>query len=317
MISLVVVIVMISHAFAVSDFYVCGGYSGTASLATVLSYHVSSNTWSTLPSLKEAVWGGKASILNNRIYVSGNWDGVANNAKVESLRLAPGKTWKWAESMKHVRADHFQVTCDDRIFVAGGYDAAGGSLTAERSSKDAEDWKNINSMIYSRAFAGAAVIDDIIYIFGGSRWIVEYTEFEILSSCEKYDPETKAWSSIASMPAARYEALAMVNEAQTDVYVVGGHDGDDQLATTVFKYNVASNTWSTVSVLTNNSALRRAFFGGFIHSGSIYVFGGENGPTYEEFNAISTSNSVNIATGTITTLASVPYIVSQSASAFV
>jgi len=320
---LVVVLAVVQLTSAVSTFYAAGGYNATDRLDTVLAYSIATNTWSFLPSMREPVWGGEMAILkddNNHphMYVGGNWDNIDNSARVMRFKLGVSTEWKYAGEMEHKRADHIFVAVGDHIYAAGGYDSYGGSVSAERSNSGVGHWDYIDTPLYPRGYAGAVGIDGILYQCGGQHWISEYDNLEILDTCEKYNPDVGSWQSIASMPAGRYQFTAMVNQAGTGFYVVGGSlGGDDILADETWEYTISTNTWSTISVLTGNSALARRWGGGFVRGDYINIFGGENGADYEHYTAIATSNAVRISTGAITSLAPMPYAVAEFASGFV
>jgi kelch-like protein 18 len=207
------------------------------------------------------------------------------------------------QAMHNQRADHVSVVASSRVYAIGGYNLN----VAERYDPTTDSWTDIDNLLAPRGYAQGVSINNIIYVCGG--WDRQST---VQSTCEKFDPSVGTWSSFASMPAARYKGMAMVNDAGTGFLIVGGSNSDDSIATTQYQYIISTNTWSTISALTGNSALARRWFSGFVSSGSIYVFGGQDGT-----NSLSSCYSVAISNGAITTLASMPYINQEYAGAFV
>lgn len=308
----------------VTTFYLAGGFNDTDDqftagdrLASVLKYDVTSNTFSQLQDLLEPTWGGKFSILHNYLYGSGNWNTTFNSARVERLRIGLFNSYRWKDvaPMDHPRADHFSVAAGDHIYVGSGYDNAGGARTSERYNPYVNTWEYIAPMSTARGYSQYIEFDDDVYVCGGWNNTDYVNDPIVLSSCEKYDTLRKRWIPFASMPGARYQGFAALNDAGTGFYIVGGHyfadpdnpfTGDSYLATSVYEYIVATDTWSIVSVLDDNVALKRRFCAGFVNDGHIYIFGGEDGPTYDQYTALTSCYKVNIVTGSITALTSLP-----------
>jgi N-acetylneuraminic acid mutarotase len=60
-------------------------------------------------------------------------------------------------------------------------------------------------MSTARFGSAAAVVDGKLYVMGGHG-----TDYESLSSVERYDPEENAWEAVAPMSAARCAPAAVV-----------------------------------------------------------------------------------------------------------
>eukprot|EP01043_Picozoa_sp_COSAG02_P010488 COSAG02_NODE_369_length_23680_cov_36.650609_9_plen_121_part_00 len=67
-----------------------------------------------------------------------------------------------------------------------------------------------------------AVIDGLLYAIGGSD------SSSYVSSGERFDPATNAWSPIASMGTARYAHAAAVIDGL--LYAIGGSDGSSYVS---------------------------------------------------------------------------------------
>jgi N-acetylneuraminic acid mutarotase len=109
-------------------------------------------------------------------------------------------------------------------------------------------WSTRASSPVPRGEAETAVFDNKLYVFGG------YTDFTATNStrCDVYDPATNTWTRIADMPVGvTHGGTAVVGR---DVYIAcgytGGPGGSQTFATTqVQKYNVDTNTWTTITPL--------------------------------------------------------------------
>jgi len=85
--------------------------------------------------------------------------------------------------------------------------------------------------------ASAAVVKNVLYVFGGTGDLETPT-----NAVWAYNPKTKTWTGKAAMPTARWGSAAVVEK--NIIYVIGGVDvGENRLAT-VESYNPATNTWT-------------------------------------------------------------------------
>ncbi len=139
-----------------------------------------------------------------------------------------------------------------------------------------------------------------LYVIGGDN------SAGVLSDLQRYDPVTDTWTTLTSMPTARAGAAAAVID--DGIFVIGGRQstsgpcsGGPYLGT-VEKYDVDTNTWSTVAPLPNP----RSDLAAVAHGGKIFVFGGCTGTA----SAPSVTNEADMydpQTNTWTTgLASMP-----------
>ena len=65
-----------------------------------------------------------------------------------------------------------------------------------------------------------------------------------LSSGERYDPATNAWSPIASMGSARYAHAAAVVDGL--LYAIGGYDGSSYVSSGE-RFDPGANAWSPIA----------------------------------------------------------------------
>ena len=90
-----------------------------------------------------------------------------------------------------------------------------------------------------------------------------------MTSVYAYSPTANAWTTLASLPAARYHAAAAVG-ADGRVFVFGGYSSSGTTSTAV-AYNPTTNTWATIRSLTTARTGAAAVTA---PNGNIYVFGG-------------------------------------------
>lgn len=94
----------------------------------------------------------------------------------------------------------------------------------------------------------------------------------VIADLDRYDPASDTWTSLADMPTGRAGlGVATVGNA---IYAIGGRTGASPCAggalATVERYDIDTNTWSTVAPLPS----ARSDLAAVARGGKIYVFGG-------------------------------------------
>jgi hypothetical protein len=103
-------------------------------------------------------------------------------------------------------------------------------FSSEEASAADGVWTTMASMPTARETPGIAVLNNKIYVIGGTGsagW---------LTSVEVYDPSTNAWSVLPDTPMAIASAAAVVNNK---IYVIGG-----SYTKTVMEYDPLADTWT-------------------------------------------------------------------------
>lgn len=110
----------------------------------------------------------------------------------------------------------------------------------------------------------AVAWDGVIYVVGGNDGSTPQ------DTLYAYDVAANSWSTLTSMPAARWGASAAVLDGV--IYVVGGWDGSAH-TDTLFAYSIDDDSWETLTarpIVLSWSTAEAV-------SGKIYVLGGEDG----------------------------------------
>jgi hypothetical protein len=92
----------------------------------------------------------------------------------------------------------------------------------------------------------------------------------VLSSVERYDPQTDSWSTVAPLPQPMYRAAATIDGAG-HIFVFGGDNSAAAPVNTVYEYNVVTDTWTSAGAMPKALAGAAAVYGAY---GQIYVVGG-------------------------------------------
>src|SRR5947209_15719330 len=188
--------------------------------------------------------------------------------------------------------------------IVGAYGYSGGYTNQTRLY-------NINTDLWSagtaaplparaEAASGDTTHGGFLYVIGGEG------STGVLADLQRYDPVMDMWTTLTSMPTPRAGAAAAVID--DGIFVIGGRQSTGgpcsggPYSGAVEKYDIDTDTWSTVAPLPNP----RSDLAAVAHGGKIYVFGGCTGTA----SAPSVTNEVDMydpQTNTWTTgLASMP-----------
>ncbi|XP_064415603.1 kelch-like protein 33 [Latimeria chalumnae] len=128
------------------------------------------------------------------------------------------------------------------------------------------DWRHFSSMPAPPRFRhGVAVLNNMLYIFGGSRY---YGERDILKSVIRFDVAQQTWEQLEDMKEPRnYFAAVCLNGL---IYAIGGNKDDCHILKTVECYDPDAKSWRMehpleVAVCGHASA---------VWNGEIYISGG-------------------------------------------
>ena len=105
---------------------------------------------------------------------------------------------------------------DGKLFVIGGSQSNSRLATVEVYDPATDSWTKRADMPTARKNTAAAVVNGIIYVFGGTKFI----ECACLTATEAYDPKTDLWTTKQAMPTSRYGLAAVPLNGK--IYVIGG-----------------------------------------------------------------------------------------------
>jgi hypothetical protein len=101
-----------------------------------------------------------------------------------------------------------QTTVDRKVFVVGGATNSASVAINQIYNRTTNKWTTGASMPTPRFSTASGVVDDILYVIGGST-----NGVTPLSVVEAYDPSTNGWSTKASLPTATASPSAAVKTA--------------------------------------------------------------------------------------------------------
>ena len=190
---------------------------------------------------------------------------------------ANGTSWIAGQNIDTQRNDLGAVRSGSAVLLFGGTGNDEGSdeaLSYDYRFGDSQDLAKMNTIRYDLGFAADA--SGRAYAIGG---IGVFDDGEIWSQAERYDPVNGAWSAIASLPQALH-GLSAIGDGNGHIFVFGGSTtlDDSGIQGASYRYDIASNTWSTVAPMQIGTRDSAAVMD---DTGAIYVLGGvtSNGAT--------------------------------------
>ena len=149
-------------------------------------------------------------------------------------------TWDSLPPMPQPRHGTTAVILDEVLYVMGGYGVVPGQFSGPLASVDAYDlnqrtWSKKTPLLVPRGFAGSAVVNGRIYLFGGRTTTRPITEV--------YDPRTDSWTAAARIP--RWRNRFAYAQFDGSIYVIGGEANFGVgYGRKVLVYDVAEDRWS-------------------------------------------------------------------------
>mmetsp|Transcript_8269 Transcript_8269/g.15340 ORF Transcript_8269/g.15340 Transcript_8269/m.15340 type:complete len:333 (+) Transcript_8269:110-1108(+) len=153
-----------------------------------------------------------------KVLILGGYLGTKETSEANKTHLYDLKDYAWSEvaSMPTHRVHLSAVSVRGKVYAIGGFNDVETLDSVDLYNPSTDTWQKGSSRMSCCRHSFAAVnFEDNIYIFGGSG-----SKFDALDSCERFDPETNQWTSIAPMKNKRMGSRAVVFEGK--IYVLGG-----------------------------------------------------------------------------------------------
>ena len=171
-----------------------------------------------------------------------------------------GQNWERITELPTKRKGFATAVVDGKIYLIGGslfenvklkpskrLQGPFGLSTVEVYDPQTNKWRSVADMPTPRTSARAAVVNSIIYVFGGYNGkdnLGVNLNFPVV--VEAYDPATDTWTRKGDMPFSRVEFDLGVVAGK--VYLIGGSTGlgagHERRTARVDIYDPATNTWA-------------------------------------------------------------------------
>ncbi|RXE58134.1 Kelch repeat-containing protein [Acetivibrio mesophilus] len=262
----------------ISDFSVCEAngklfISGGRNSNQIIKYDPLTCSETKVAQLPSNVFGHASALENGKLYILG---GFANTScSNQNLRyLLQNEGWRKESAMINANSFFTAELVDGKIYIIGGQNDYFQTLkTVEEYDISTGAWSSCPEISEKKRDLTSAVIDGKIYVCGGD--LFGHMGKSYSNMLEVYDPVSKTWTKKANMPKglAGHRAVSLNGY----LYVVGGKQEqqnkyDSEFSQNVYKYDPASNSWSTVASL----PVPMTYHGLVAVNGKIYAIGGYN-----------------------------------------
>ena len=193
-----------------------------------------------------------------------------------------GEDWELITQIPTERLDFATAVVDNKVYLIGGTlfknkDGPFGLSTAEVYDTQTNTWQRVADMPTPRTIAQAAVVNGIIYVFGGFSSKDGFIQnWKLPVVVDAYNPATDTWTRKKDMPVSRINFSLGVVAGK--VYLIGGTTGfgagHEQRMDRVDVYDPATDTWAKAPKMPS----RREPMGVAVVSNRLYVIGGFGWP---------------------------------------
>jgi hypothetical protein len=252
-------------------FAVGGAGNDGRELSTVERYDVVSNAWRETAAMSVARSEfGLCALSDGELYASGGLCAARETvASVE--RYDPYlDAWCSAPALPRPRRAHCACTVGDAMYVISGYEyfAIDSSHHIVQSvlkfDVQTQTWSEVAQMPTGVAHAGACVLGNDIYMFGGRST----NDDEGQSTTYHFSTVANEWTTLAPLPEEKCDYGVCVLAGL--IYLVGGEDSSFADLSSVHRFDPVENLWSTVAPM----SVARSGLGVFVLDRSIYAVGG-------------------------------------------
>jgi hypothetical protein len=257
-----------SFAFAsanvdgVSYLYAIGGDEASGVSDALLRYDLAADRWQAYSDKPTAVADVQAVVIGGKIYVPGGRTADGNATDVLEVYDPQLDTWNdQVAALPAPRSRYALAAVEGKLYLFGGWHDGAFADQVWQYTPDTDRWTVLGPMDMARADAGAAVLGDQIFLFGGEN------EQGLLDRHQRYNPaasQGNPWTPRAPLPEPRSRmAVAFASER---FFVLGG--GGEALS-----YSNALNEWQPTPPLPLDAALSGAR-GQMLGNSKLYIAGG-------------------------------------------
>uniref|UniRef100_A0A0A1XGA3 Kelch-like protein 1 n=1 Tax=Zeugodacus cucurbitae TaxID=28588 RepID=A0A0A1XGA3_ZEUCU len=213
-----------------------GGYDNNlGNTSSVNKLNLETLTWEALPSLPQPVRDVNTLLHEDKIYVIGGFDDNScdpySNMQVYDLHTG---NWKSAASTLKPRYGASVVAFDGKIYAFGGWSDCFTTMKAcECYDPQTDTWTACADMYTGRGEAGITVVQDYIYVVGGS-------DGPELGGVERYDPRKNEWTELASLNIPRADVCAL--NYNNRLFAIGGLNNSCGVDI-IEEYDFAQDKW--------------------------------------------------------------------------
>lgn len=215
------------------------------SLPNVETVKAPEDYWTTMADMPTGRLGSGVAVVNGKMYVIGGTGGGGYLNTNEEYNPATN-TWATKKSMPTPRANFAIAAYQNKIYTIGGGPGGDWTVGFEEVTRMNEvydpltdTWKTKTPMPTARQFLCANVVNDKIYLIGGSKPFNPNIPSIVPNVNEVYDPSTDSWTTKTPPPTkvSNYASAVVDNK----IYMISG-SGESGNLTQI--YDPEADSWS-------------------------------------------------------------------------
>lgn len=228
--------------------WVLGGYPpGRLPSDLVQVYDPSISRWTLGPTLPQPIHHTHVAAVDGKLYlfggeIAGGSTGQQEEFVAETWVHDPAVGgWERRAPMPTARSGGGKAVVDGKIYVAGGRPPGGHAFEVYDPATDT--WEKLPDMPTQRNHLAMVAIDGKIIVAGGRTG--PGATAPRVDTVEVYDPQTRIWSTAASLPAPRGGVTAAAHNGC--MFVFGGEGEPTHvlgLTPTAYAYNPRIDEWT-------------------------------------------------------------------------
>jgi hypothetical protein len=261
-----------------NKFYLFGGFTDDLQAANQVDvYDPANDSWARLKDMPTRLTHLNPAIDGNTIWFAGGFKGKHPGPVTNEVWKydVTSDSWTPGPMLPEPRAGGGLAIVGRALHYFGGYKADRNTDAGDHWSLVLDGqatWQREADLPNPRGHVSAAVLEGKIYALGGDHGH-DVTQID-LKYCHQFDPATKKWTEIASLPDGRSHFESSTIIYQNKILIVGGRCNSSQpprnVVDDLLVYDPQSNTWQVVGTLPEKVLAPSAA----IISGQIVVIGG-------------------------------------------
>ena len=265
-------------AVVAGKIYLFGGFTEELQASNQVDvYDPASDSWTRRKDMPTRLTHLNPAIDGNTIWFAGGFKGKHPGPVTDEVWKydVAADTWTAGPPLPEPRAGGGLAVVERKLHYFGGYKSDRDTNAGDHWSLPLGGgiaWQREADLPDPRGHVSAAVLDGKMYALGGDHGH-DITQIDV-DSCHRFDPATKKWGEIASLPDGRshFESSTIVYQGR--ILIVGGRCNSSKPPRNVvgdlLEYNPKADTWNVVGAMPENLLAPAAA----IISGRIVVTGG-------------------------------------------
>lgn len=223
-----------------------GETTGGRLLDTVDGYDFALNDWRALPKLPMPLSNSSAALISGTVYVAGGTEAASEGGEPQIsnhlLRWQEGEdSWSTFVDLPNPLTGASLVADGESLYLIGGWDGERMRDEVLRLSPNVEaetlpSWQHVTRLEKPRAFVGASIVDNQLYVVGGSDGQKNY------DLTNRYDLQQGKWNELRHTPFPR-QGFALVYDGSA-LFMLGGDETNPQPIHQ--RYDINVDEWTNI-----------------------------------------------------------------------